>query len=164
MIEVINMNQADLDRLASFAQVWQRVQGNASVQEEHNENDDFIALLEGTNYAWSGYVALANACCGSTRQQLLSLAQDAKMAFQKLQVQYFLQEGDTYVAKQDVKFASYTPYVLRKLWQNATNLAKIGERMPDDGCLTYGWGFSCIKETFLQHACVLEQLLLQSFC
>lgn len=157
------MNQADLERLSSFSAVWQRVQGNADTQEVPQKQKDMITLLDGANYAWSGYAALANVSYGETRQKLIRLARETKTVFQQLQVQYFLQEGDTYTAGQTANFASYTSYNLRNLWQNTTNLAQICDGMPVDDCLTYGWGFSCIRETFLQHARTLEQLLLQSF-
>ena len=116
------MLEEDLAVLAGFDAVWQRVLLGKSDAEE-GDGTQWSELLQGMYDQWQGLRCMAKCACGSARHMLFFLCAEARRSFCALQTACFLDTGDIFVTAETCNFASYTPYNLRKLYQNAEKLA-----------------------------------------
>lgn len=116
------MREEDLAVLAGFDAVWQRVMLGKSCSEEGGQQQ-WSELLQGMYDQWQGLKCMAQCACGVGRHTLYCLCTEARRSFCALQTACFLDTGDIFVTAATCNFASYTPYNLRKLYQNAEKLA-----------------------------------------
>ncbi|MBQ3257570.1 MAG: hypothetical protein IJA67_09170 [Oscillospiraceae bacterium] len=148
------MTQEDLEVLAGFGAVWERVSGQ-HIETEAVSKLSWEELLCALHDYWVGCRELANCAAGTHRRRLLALAGEAKTLFQSMQTEYFLDTGDIFVSVNEKSFASYTAYNLRKLYKNAVNLAELLQKAEEAGCLPVGDAGS----TAARHKAQLKKLL-----
>ena len=106
----------DLTGLSSFETVWQRVQ-NGKTEEKVAPYADLERLMDGICSLVKDTRRLGELACGEERKCLQEQARRMKKRYDRLQVYLFLMTGDLRFSDHTAKFASYTPYNLRKLWQ-----------------------------------------------
>ena len=152
------MTQEDLDVLAGFSSVWERVSGerleSASVPSVTREE-----ILNGLYAHWRNCTSLAVCAVGTQRKRLLELAEAAKELYQSLQTEYFLETGDIFATVIGKSFASYTPYNLRNSYKNAVELAELLQRAEDTCSVPVGDAAKTIKF----HGSTLKALLQECF-
>ena len=116
------MTQEDLDVLAGFGAVWERVSGQrleqtaelAVTREE---------VLQGLYDHWRDCGGLAVWAAGPERNRLLRMVGEARELFRRGQTECYLATGDVFQPVMHGNLASYTPYNLQKLYKNAMKLA-----------------------------------------
>ena len=148
------MTQEDLDVLAGFGAVWERVSGER-IDAPNASGVTWEELLQGIYDHWQGCASLGSRAVGVHRTRLLGLAGMARALFRRLQTEYYLETGDVFAAAVVCDFASYTPYNLRKLCKNAVKLAELLQKAEADGCLPVGE----TKNHIVDHEKVIKSLL-----
>ena len=148
------MTQADLDVLAGFAEVWERVSGER-IPSPQSASVTLGEVLEGLYGHWQGCAALAVWAVGMHRKRLLGLVSEAEALFRRVQTECFLESGDIFQGELVMNFASYTPYNLRKVCKNAMELA---ERL-QKGQETCSVSVGNAVEMLVSHGEALKELL-----
>ena len=100
------MKQEELEILDRFDTVWQRVMGETpprTAPAETVSGEGWLErLMEETLQCWQEAMAFGQRTAGEISRQLLALAAVARRQFRQMQVEYFLQTGDTYPAERPV--------------------------------------------------------------
>lgn len=148
------MTQEDLAVLAGFDAVWERVSGQ-QVEISHKPSVSWAELIGELERYWQGCRKLAALAQGSHRGRLMRLAAEARKALSMARTECFLDTGDVCCGGFVCDFASYTPYNLRKLYQDAVNLARLLQKAKEEGCLPVEDAGKCITD----HERVLKELL-----
>ena len=148
------MREEDLAVLAGFDAVWQRVLSGKG-QTEQTGAVKWEPLLQGMYDQWKQLDGMARCSRGGERDALAHLSEQARSCFCELQTACFLDTGDVFVTAKTCNFASCTPYNLRKLYQDAVNLARLLQRAKEEGCLPVEDAGKCITD----HERVLKELL-----
>ena len=148
------MTQEDLAVLAGFDAVWERVSGQP-LEKVHEPSVSWTELLGELERYWQGCRKLTALAHGSHRCRLERLTAEARKALSMARMECFLDTGDVCCGELACNFASYTPYNLRKLYQNAVNLARLLQKAKEEGCLPVEDAGKCITD----HERVLKKLL-----
>ena len=125
------MTKEDLEVLANFGAVWERVSG-ASLGEAERQGDTWAELLQGLEQHWQGCRQLSVLAVGSHGKRLQKLAREAERLFRRVQTERFLEAGDLVYGGENLIFASYTPYNFRKLCKSAVKLAEHLQKAEED--------------------------------
>ena len=152
------MNQTELEALSHFDAVWQRVQK----EKQQTSQDAMVDLEEWMTQLYSylcGCFQLAQMACGEVRNRLFGMHRRMKKRYAALQLWYFLETGDIHFASCDVRFASYTPYNLRKLWQSNVKNTEMAEKCNLNDDLKLAAEIQALKSELLQQKVLLEQLI-----
>ena len=120
------MKQPDIGALSRFEAVWQRVQNEKTLPQK-TEIRNMEALMDGIYDRMTGCRSLAEQADGCAGKRMTELCEQLGRRYSRLQLLYFLETGDVYFARCTTKFASYTPYNLRKLWQTTVENQKMLE-------------------------------------
>lgn len=148
------MNQTDLEILLHFEEIWSRVRkGNESISPRSEcDVETMMTLL--WEYMW-GCLRLGQRICGEPRRQLSEMHHQLKKRYARLQLRWFLRTGDIHFAGNEMIFASYTPYNLRKLCKNAVKLAGLLQKGSEEGCLPVADAGKCLA----RHEEIIKALL-----
>lgn len=152
------MEQTDLEVLSQFEAVWQRVQRSNQVSEE-NSMGDMQMLMDALYDRMCGCSQLAKFSCGTSKKRLMEMSQQLRRRYANLQLWCFLESGDIHFANETTKFASCTPYNLRKLWQSTVKNMEMIEKcsLNEDAKLVAE--FQEMKQEFEQQKQVLEEII-----
>jgi len=121
------MERLDLDVLSRLEDVWNRVQSGKTISRDTGFRD-VERVMEEMHNRISGCRSLAAMTHGCAGKRLLELAEQLEKRYSRLQLHCFLETGDVYFARQKMKFASYTPCNLRKLWQSTVKNTELLEK------------------------------------
>lgn len=115
------MGDSILGNLENFESVWPRVTGSRSeaAAQRRAEADDAAVLrrfMDGEASDAAYYTGLAQRCPDSSRQILISIAADEKEHLRRLQLEYFLMTGDTYVPSLSCPMTGGLLALLRKAY------------------------------------------------
>lgn len=154
------MDQQDLNVLSGFEEVWERVQTGGS-RGQRDASGELKQPMEQMYSLWDGLRQLADRTVGWQRRRLLMLAERIRKRFARWQLRYFLETGDVYDARSSFRFASYTPYNLRKLWQSAMESEEKLRNSHLKADETFVAEVEALQEEFLLQAKALEELLAQ---
>ena len=116
------MTQEDLDVLAGFGAVWERVSGQR-LEQTPTPSVTREEVLQGLYDHWWDCAGLAVWAVGPRKKQLLRMAGEARDLFRRGQTECYLDTGDVFQPVMHGNLASYTPYNLQKLYKNAMKLA-----------------------------------------
>ena len=117
------MTQEDLEVLAGFGAVWERVSGRP-MESASPETVNWEELLDGLYEHWHNYASQAKWAAGMPRRRLLRLAEETNVLLRRLQTEFYLETGDAFQGAMHENLASYTPYNLQKMCKNADKLAE----------------------------------------
>ena len=148
------MTQADLDVLAGFGAVWERVSGQR-MEQTPTPSVTREELLQGLYDHWRSCKALGIWAVGARKKQVLRMAAEAGELFRRGQAECYLDTGDAFQPRGGRIFASYIPRDLQKIYKNAVKLA---------GCLQKHQGTCSVfvedaRKTVTDHAEILKILL-----
>lgn len=155
------MEQRDLQVLAGFDAVWQRVmEGRAPETGAPGQGQETLELVY---RAHRGYATLAQYSRGQIQRELRCLQKEARQAVRELQTAYFLRTGEVYHPAKTENFASCTMDNLRKMWKNACELREnLQGVLQDDGHPSQQAGRGCLP-LLKAHPERLEQLIQSLF-
>ena len=148
------MTQADLEVLSRFGAVWERVSGER-IADSPVPSVAWEDVLGGLYGHWQGCKKLSRCAAGRHAGRLRCLAKEAARLFNMAQTAYFLETGDIAQVAANENFASYTPYNLRQLYQNAVKLAELLQKTREAD----GLSVEDARETVGKHGEVLRELL-----
>ncbi len=148
------MTQEDLDVLAGFGAVWERVSGER-IDSPPVSCVTWEDVLDGLYRHFHGCRGLAAGAVGEPRRRLMRLSAETKRLLRRLETEYYLETGDIFISVNEESFASYTPYNLRKLCKNAVNLAGLLQKGAENRELSVGDAWKTVSD----HAQVLKSLL-----
>ena len=152
------MNQTDLEILSHFEEIWSRVRkGNESISPRSEcDVETMMTLL--WEYMW-GCLRLGQRICGEPRRQLSEMHHQLKKRYARLQLRWFLRTGDIHFAGNEMNFASYTPYNLRKLWQTNVQNTEMAEKCKLHEDMEFAEEIQEMKEEVLRQRAILEDLI-----
>ncbi|MEE0204731.1 MAG: hypothetical protein UEE32_05230 [Oscillospiraceae bacterium] len=109
-----------------FDAVWSRVTGTAAPM----VRNPLERSMEQTLRLWQGYRQTAEGTRGGAAEECSALAESARQSFRQMQVEYFLETGDTYDPGESEKFRGGLMTGLRRLYCMEEELRALLEQAP----------------------------------